>query len=206
MTRRRKSLHPRKKPRQARAADTVAAVLEAAARILETKGFAGYNTNAVAARAGVSVGSLYQYFPHKDALTAALVERETAQLLTDLAAIPGDTDFASGVRRVIRAAIDHQMRRPALARLLDFEEERLPLASREQRVATEIVALMQRLLTRRHAPRVLDSELAALDVLAIVKGMVDAAGRREETHADMLQRRVESAVYGYLQTESAQGR
>lgn len=52
---------PRKRPRQARSVATFEAILEAAARILEI------NTNAVAELAGVSIGSLYQYFPSKDA-------------------------------------------------------------------------------------------------------------------------------------------
>ncbi|MBR8500820.1 TetR/AcrR family transcriptional regulator, partial [Burkholderia cenocepacia] len=56
-------LSPRKAPRQRRSVATVDAIVEAAARILERDGFDGYTTNAVAALAGVSIGSLYQYFP-----------------------------------------------------------------------------------------------------------------------------------------------
>ncbi|MCM3754869.1 TetR family transcriptional regulator, partial [Bacillus licheniformis] len=77
-------LSPRKAPRQRRSVATVDAIVEAAARILERDGFDGYTTNAVAALAGVSIGSLYQYFPNRDALTAALVERESAHLLDDV--------------------------------------------------------------------------------------------------------------------------
>ena len=55
---RRKRLDPRKPPTQPRATETVNAVLEAAARILERHGFEGYTTNAIAERAGVSIGSL----------------------------------------------------------------------------------------------------------------------------------------------------
>src|SRR5580698_10427561 len=77
------ALAPRKAPTQRRATATVEAILEAAARILETQGLEGYTTNAVAERAAVSIGSLYQYFPNRDALTAALIERETATLLED---------------------------------------------------------------------------------------------------------------------------
>ena len=53
--------------------------MEAAARILEERGLEGYTTNAVAERAGFSIGSLYQYFPNKDAITIALIQRETAR-------------------------------------------------------------------------------------------------------------------------------
>jgi AcrR family transcriptional regulator len=64
------SLAPRKLPRQQRARATCEAILEAAAHIIGREGLAGFNTNAVAERAGVSIGSLYQYFPNKDSLMA----------------------------------------------------------------------------------------------------------------------------------------
>src|SRR4029079_13502077 len=64
----------RRIPRQARAGENVAAVLEAAAQILEASGLAGFTTNAVAERAGVSSGTLYQYFADKDAVLRAIAE------------------------------------------------------------------------------------------------------------------------------------
>ena len=67
----------RKEPRQTRARETVEAILTAAARILTSEGFGALTTNRVAEVAGVSVGSLYQYFPHKEALVRALCERHT---------------------------------------------------------------------------------------------------------------------------------
>ncbi|MBN3819935.1 helix-turn-helix transcriptional regulator, partial [Paraburkholderia sp. Se-20369] len=76
---------PRKSPRQRRSTATVDAIVEAAAQILERDGLDGYTTNAVAAQAGVSIGSLYQYFPNRDALTATLAARESAVLLDDVA-------------------------------------------------------------------------------------------------------------------------
>ena len=63
----------RKTPVQRRSRATVAVILEAAAHVLEERGHAGFTTNHVAQRAGVSIGSLYQYFSDKDALLTALV-------------------------------------------------------------------------------------------------------------------------------------
>ena len=63
---------PRKRPRQERSKATVDTILEATARVLKKQGFDGLSTNAVAAQAGVSIGSLYQYFPNKEALVAKL--------------------------------------------------------------------------------------------------------------------------------------
>jgi AcrR family transcriptional regulator len=188
-------LELRKKPGQSRSTGTVATILEAAARILETNGFAGYTTNAIAERAGVSIGSLYQYFPGKDAITVALLERETAMLLADAAEAERENDVEAGLRGVIRAAVGHQMRRPTLARLLDIEEARLPIGPRNAGVAAQGQAALSGLLTRRGHP---DAEILAGDVLAIIKGMVDAAGQRGETDAGQLEQRVIRAVFGYL--------
>jgi len=74
-------LSPRKAPRQSRSQATVTAILDATARILIERGFTAASTNAVAERAGVSVGSLYQYFPNKEALIAALHARHGEQMM-----------------------------------------------------------------------------------------------------------------------------
>jgi AcrR family transcriptional regulator len=121
------SLNARKTPGQKRSVATVAAILEAAARILETRGLDSYSTNEVAARAGVSIGSLYQYFPSKDAITRALIGRGAEELLADIKTVEiGDVPQAA-LEQIIDAAVKHQLRRPALARLLDLEEIRLPM-------------------------------------------------------------------------------
>jgi len=64
----------RKAPRQKRSKELVEAILEAAAQIFAELGYARATTNKIAERAGVSVGSLYQYFPNKDSLIASLHE------------------------------------------------------------------------------------------------------------------------------------
>ena len=65
-------------------------ILEAAARVLEEDGPAGFNTNRVADRAGISVGSLYQYYPNKAALLFRLHELESADTLASISALLGD--------------------------------------------------------------------------------------------------------------------
>src|SRR5580658_8284104 len=119
------SLNARKTPGQMRSVATVAAILEAAARILETRGLDSYTTNEIAARAGVSIGSLYQYFPSKDAITLSLIQRESATLVEEINAASCMEDPKKALGAMIAAAVHHQLRRPKLARLLDFEEERL---------------------------------------------------------------------------------
>lgn len=188
-------VRPRKSPAQGRSAATVEAILEAAARILEERGLEGYTTNAVADRAGVSIGSLYQYFPGKEALTATLIRRETARLVAEVAEAEALADWRSAVRAMIAAAVAHQMRRPALAVLLDFQERRLPLEADNERVGEAFIVSIGRVLRRRAAPT---HPRAAQDMLAMVRGMVDLAGERGETDAADIARRVERAVFGYL--------
>ncbi|WP_217164376.1 TetR/AcrR family transcriptional regulator [Terriglobus roseus] len=102
----------------------MAVIVEAAARILEKSGFEGFNTNAVSKKAGVSIGSLYQYFPSKNALLSAIIEREAAPLLAIKAQVARLTDCRIAMQRYIAAATQHQMRRPQLARLIDIAEKR----------------------------------------------------------------------------------
>ncbi|HEX6243300.1 MAG TPA: TetR/AcrR family transcriptional regulator [Polyangiales bacterium] len=100
--------YARKRPVQQRSRDTVDTILTAAARVLEQRGYAGFNTNRVAERAGVSIGSVYQYFPDKDALLAALgiqnVEQTERALVAELGALrarnAAPRSFARGLIRV----------------------------------------------------------------------------------------------------------
>jgi AcrR family transcriptional regulator len=71
---------PRKAPRQERAKATVDAILRAAAHILRTQGYEAMSTNQVAKKAGVSIGSLYQYFPSKESLVLALEDEHSAEM------------------------------------------------------------------------------------------------------------------------------
>lgn len=80
-------LSTRKQPRQARANDLIAAVLEAAIQVLRTEGATRFTTARVAERAGVSVGSLYQYFPNKESILFRLQSDEwqrTSAMLRDI--------------------------------------------------------------------------------------------------------------------------
>jgi AcrR family transcriptional regulator len=191
------SLDARKTPRQRRSEATVEAVLEAAARILETQGLAGYNTNDIARVAGISVGSLYQYFPNKDAITSALVVREMDALGRALEGLMGTAPGRPRVQRLIEIAVEHQLGRSRLSRLLDVEEERLTLADNLAERRTGMTALVRDVLAdlpETHA----QEAFAAEDVVAIIRGMVDSAGARGEAKAALLVDRITRAVLGYL--------
>jgi len=72
--------NPRRRPRQARAQATVEAIVKATSRVLVDEGYDRASTNRIALAAGVSIGSLYQYFPSKEALVAALVEHHLERM------------------------------------------------------------------------------------------------------------------------------
>jgi AcrR family transcriptional regulator len=114
----------RKIPAQQRSRTTVEAVIEAAAQLLEAAGEQGFNTNAVAERAGVSIGTLYRYFPDKQAILVALARREMEAVNAVVASpLAREAGGLAGDRAVIRAFLQAfagrtQARRIAVAALL----------------------------------------------------------------------------------------
>jgi AcrR family transcriptional regulator len=197
-------LKPRRAPSQPRSERMVATLLEAAAQVLETRGLEGFNTNAVAQRAGVSIGSLYQYFPGKDALTIALLARENERFYQDALAALDQADGPRALNHLIAVAVQQQFARPRLARLLDVEESRPDLQPAISGKGSMRTLLMQ-ILAREGLPPQPDPDLAARDLLAIVRGLVDTAGEREEADTSGLIHRVTAAVMGYLLMMSGNG-
>jgi len=110
----------RKRPRQARSQATLEAIVEATARILSEDGERALTTNRIAERAGVSVGSLYQYFPDRKAIVRALLEREGRRAEARRPAVIDD-ESAPRVQR-LRALVDWHFEvhgdEPALTRAL----------------------------------------------------------------------------------------
>ncbi|MDP1753292.1 MAG: TetR/AcrR family transcriptional regulator [Reyranella sp.] len=180
----------------------VDAVVEAAARILETRGLGGFNTNAVAERAGISVGSLYQYFPSKEAVVAALSVRERALLAAEVAAAAqsaASLSLEDALHRLAGAAIRRQLARPALARILDFEEQRLALEESDRATTRDIAGHVVALLRAHGAVlTVADLEKAAFDVIAIARALIDAAAGRGAVEPTALEGRIVRAALGYL--------
>ncbi|MCU7698776.1 TetR/AcrR family transcriptional regulator [Acinetobacter sp. AYS6] len=189
---------PRKRPRQARSVATFEAILEAAARVLESLGFAGFNTNAVAELAGVSIGSLYQYFPSKDALIVELIRRERTKLSSRIVeAIKQHeaADLKEKLKLVIQAAVQHQLSRPQLARTLEFASELIGKDTEENELQHELETIISDLFMRSGISH---AQTAAQDVIALSKGMINAAGIAGESDLIYLQQRVKKTVFGYL--------
>ncbi|OEZ54023.1 TetR/AcrR family transcriptional regulator [Duganella sp. HH105] len=196
------ALRLRKAPRQRRAVHTVDALLEAAALVLEADGLEGFNTNAVARRAGASVGSLYQYFPSKEALTLALMLREKRQFYDALLGAVALPDCRDALTRLVDLCARQQLTRPHLARLLDQEEAR-PEFRAALSDGSSFRSMLASILGKPGAPpHLCDDEprrrLAADDLAALIRGMTDAAGERGERDVEDLAYRIGAAVFGYL--------
>lgn len=171
-------LAPRRRPRQARARATTEAILEAAARVLAACGYAATTTNHVAAEAGVSIGSLYEYYPSKDALVVAILEAhiaEAAGVLEEAAATVRarpDASLEWTIGTFVAAMVRLHASDPGLHRVL-FEEAPLPARVRRTLAGVEsaMVAHTTELLRRHPAVRVADPALAAALVVRTVEAL-----------------------------------
>lgn len=172
-------------------------ILEASARILETDGLPGFNTNAVARRAGVSIGSLYQYFPNKDAILLELIRSFEEALDTAVEqAIESDKEerFTPRLRKVVRALFAVHHRRPALHRVLEIEEERLGNHAGDSTLSDMVLQLLQ-----EHSAELMihPSQIVAQDIIIISKALVDASLLSGAARNDM-EKRTMRALCGYL--------
>jgi AcrR family transcriptional regulator len=167
---------PRKEPRQERARVTVDAILSATARLLVKDGYDRASTNRIALAAGVSVGSLYQYFPSKEAFVAALIERHSAEMvqyLEDRAAkLPPDTPLRDVVREVVRAMIEAHRVDPKLHRVLMEQVPRVGALKRLSELDERALLLIRAYLeTRRAEVRPKNLKLAAFLLATLVEGV-----------------------------------
>lgn len=114
----------RRQPQQRRARETVQAVLDAVVRILKRQGIAGITTNRIAEVAGVSIGSVYQYFPDKRAIFAALHDRhreEIGRLVESTLVENASAPLDDLVRALVEALIEAHASDPELHQLLMSE-------------------------------------------------------------------------------------
>jgi len=117
----RSAARPRKLPSQERSREMFETILDAAARVFVELGYARATTNKIAESAGISVGSLYQYFPSKDAIAVELLRRYRMKLLGLVGDSLGRVN-ERGLERVVRDLVDALLRAegidPALQRVL----------------------------------------------------------------------------------------
>lgn len=130
----------------------VETLLDATARVLTREGYDRASTNRIAATAGVSVGSLYQYFPNKEALVAALVarhNREMLKLLRDALKEVASLDLATAMREVVRAAVDAHLVDSTLHRIFAEQVPRMGQLAKIEALQGETFLLVRAYLEER---------------------------------------------------------
>jgi AcrR family transcriptional regulator len=171
----------RKNPSQARARDTIEVIFEATARILERAGRRGLSTNAIAELAGISIGSLYHYFPSKEAVLVAMARRELEAHGVAVRQAMSQTSAAAALepeRQVVRALLqtfDNRLnaRRAAIETLIaqDLSAE---IAGPVQ-AAAELMAAQS--LPQLSVPTRPLSDAALFVLTRAISGVINAAVR-----------------------------
>ena len=152
------------------------AILEAAAQIFERHGYAAGTTNRIAERAGVSIGSLYQYFPNKDAILVALVYQHLAEsaavLGPHLERLSRGARFDDVLPDIVHAMVALHALAPGLHRVL-FEETQLPPTLRAELDGLEdrLFDLTADALTADPHSRPVDPRLSARVAISAIEGL-----------------------------------
>lgn len=199
-------LAPRKLPRQARSEATVKAILQAAAQVFERHGYAAATTNRIAQRAGVSIGTLYQYFPNKDAILVALVHQHlaesTAALQPHLLRLKSGAGFEDVLPDIVSAMVAMHALAPGLHRVL-FEETQLPATLRAEidELEDQLTDLAAQALANDPSTAPTDPRLAARIVVGVIEGLTHRLVLRPPpgVSPDAIAREITELVRAYLE-------
>ncbi len=178
------SLKPRKTPRQARSAVTVDAISEATIQVLLVEGARRLTTTRVAERAGVSVGTMYQYFPHKQALLYAVLQQHLGTVAEAVEAacrqLKGQP-VASMVDGLVGAFIDAKTMRADISRALYLVAAELDTAELLGDIARRLHVATARLLATAPDAVFKDLQDVTFTLLAAMAGTTRAVFERGAT-------------------------
>lgn len=195
----------RKEPRQARSRATVEAIVQAGARILSDEGWAGFTTNRIAERAGISIGSLYQYFPDKISLVDAIRHRHLDDSITVMRKVRADgLPPAEFTAQLVEAMVAAHSAYPGLHRVLldeapSSEEYRNPNSEFEIEYLSyfaEAIAIYQ-----KRKPNAAD-HVAGRVISDAIDGVIHNAARRGAIGDPAMQKELVRLIALYLE-ESA---
>lgn len=194
----------RRRPIQARSKATVDAILEATTRVLKTDGYEKASTNRIAKVAGVSVGSLYQYFPNKQALILALLERHAERQAMTVASLLGgmqDAPLDQLVRRVVEALLAAHRVDPELHRVIMEQIPGVEAVREIRKMEKLLTALVTSEIDKRQSETrpLPDPELTTFVLIHTVEGLTHAAVlERPDLLGDRLVDEITTLVLRYV--------
>jgi AcrR family transcriptional regulator len=204
------SLNPRKRPQQRRSRDTIDAIFEATIQVLLANGFEKTTTIQIADRAGVSIGSLYQYFPNKRALLAAIVRRHVGGVVdATIAACKSvhGKPIEAMCATIMEVFVDAKTRRPDISRALYLPTAAVngeAIVKEESSRCAQAVHDM--LITASDAkfeqPQIVSSVLVA-SIVGPTRAVIEAGGNRSTF--DALKLHLTALCVGYLKEVSTTG-
>ncbi|WP_342781718.1 TetR/AcrR family transcriptional regulator [Rhizobium glycinendophyticum] len=191
----------RKEPRQARSRATVETIVEAGARILSNEGWAGFTTNRVAELAGVSIGSLYQYFPDKLTLVDAIRSQHLDDSMAAMRSLPaGEITPADFAVRLVEAVVAAHSVHPGLHRVLldeapSSEEYRNP----ESKFEIEYLSYFANAIATHgnRSPNAAD-QIAGRVLSDAIDGVIHNAARRGAIHDQAMHKELVRLITLYL--------
>ena len=194
---------PRKQPSQSRSKVTVDVIIQAMTRVLIKEGYEAASTNRVAREAGVSVGSLYQYFPSKEALVLAVMEKHanelTAQfgtrMLEMLSAGP-----EQATRELVHVLMENHQLNPALHRVLIEQVPRVGALSKLDQMNRDYERLVALYLeSHREELDIKDVNLTAFVLVTAVEAVCHTVvlSRPELLKDPRLEEHIVRLVMGY---------
>jgi len=166
MTAKKPQEKPRRRPSQERSRESVDVIIEASAQVLQDYGYRGATTNRIAERAGVSVGTLYQYFNNKDEIFDALIQQEGIRYLSALEDnIPGvEVPLRQAIRSLLEAGYSHHRLVMGL-RVVMRNLPSVAYAQRSRYLRRELHRLVVKFLENRGPIDGLDDVSLAADVI-----------------------------------------
>jgi len=177
---------PRKSPRQARARVTVDAIVEATTQLLLSEGYENFTTARAAERAGVSIGSLYQYFPNKAALVAAVIDRCCDDFLIAFEnAVAHKATLGDCISAMVHFAFVSHHLPPDLHRVVNELAPLIGVADRTQIVSRAMAGAIESVL-RKHAEKIAP-EINLAMAATILQTMLEALAHRSLTEPALIQ-------------------
>jgi len=198
-------MEPRRSPRTALSEATVAAILGAVERILEKHGTSKLTTNHVAELAGVSIGSVYQYFPNKESLVGALQDKYSEDTLGRMRAALEGTEKLSIEAVVMRVGMAvmgaKQTQRPIHRYLVDYRTLSASADRYRKRLDVQVDMIEQFLVSRTDVA-VENARTAAFVLVHAIEGIMEGASERPDVDALGIARSAVQMVTAFLAKRS----